>query len=66
MRAVPIAGHSTFKRRTMCVTRSGNLFTGSGVWTSAEDPSSSSRINQEATVASVTKNRSAVCAADQP
>jgi len=48
----PHRGQSTFSRRTRCATRSGNRFTGSGVWTSADGPSSLSRIIQEATVAS--------------
>ncbi len=66
IRAVPSTGHSTFSHCTRCATKSGNFFTGSGVRTSAAGPSSSSRIIQDATFASVTRNRSAVCAADRP
>jgi hypothetical protein len=56
------------KTRTPMIRREkwSTRFTGSGVRTSADDPCSSSRIIQEATVASVTKHRSAVWAADQP
>jgi hypothetical protein len=36
-------GHNVWSRRTAYRTKFGNLFTGVGSWTSASEPSSSSR-----------------------
>jgi hypothetical protein len=52
-------------RWTTYRTKSGYLFTGSGSWTKASGPCSSTRSSQEAMVSAVTRNALAVCSRDQ-
>ena len=56
----PKLGHSVFKRETEYRRKSGNLFTGSEIFTKASGPSSSTRLSQLAIVAGATKNCLAV------
>jgi hypothetical protein len=59
-------GERSFRRFTRYRTRSGKRFTGSGIWTSACWPSSSSLLIHEEMVAAVSPNVSAVWTSVQP
>ena len=63
---LPREGQSTLSRPTTCRTKSGNLLTGDGSWTSVETPVSSIRLSQAATVWASTRMARAARASDQP